>query len=213
MLHDLELYKEFYEQANRGKAQWQLIFSDDPAEIKKLEAILEMTQADAVNDFIETSCWKDDLPDMAGNKGTADERLHRLRFAYLLQHSRLVMYTDYHLLTPLEHKLFDLVWDMEKTCTDETLKKRAKFAMGDATRVADRAKRRWWKEMEDWRKREDVPFEAVIGATDAKTLEEFVDYFVAKDSPEIAEALRQGLAARKKKKAKGKRVKKLGRRT
>lgn len=207
MLHDIELYREYYEGSNRGDAQWQLIFADDPAERQALEEILKMTQAAAVDDFIETSCWKDDLPDLAGNKGTADERLHRLRFAYLLQHSRLRMYTDYALLTPLEHKLFDLVRDMEKTCTDETLKKRAKFATEEATRIADRAKRRWWKEMESWRNREDVPFAAVIDATDAETLEDFVDYYVAKDSPEIADAIRGGMAAKKKKTA-GKRRKK-----
>ena len=48
MLHDLELYKEFYEGPERATAQWQLIFSDDPAEIKSLGAILKMSQAQAV---------------------------------------------------------------------------------------------------------------------------------------------------------------------
>ena len=62
MLHDLELYKEYYEgHLNSGTAKWALIFSDDAAEIKALEGVLKMTQAEAVDDFIENSCWKDDL--------------------------------------------------------------------------------------------------------------------------------------------------------
>src|SRR5579863_7293778 len=182
MLHDLDLYKEYYERfPKRADAQWALIFSDDPAEIKKLEGILKMTQSGAVDDFIETSCWKDDLPELAGNKGTADERLHRLRFAYLLQHSKLTTFTEYRLLTPLEHDLVDLVQEMEQSCGIDKLKKRAQSVMKDADRVADRAKRRWWKEMEAQREKEDVPFAAVIDATAAETLEEFAS-IVEKDS-------------------------------
>jgi hypothetical protein len=208
MLHDLDLYKEYYERfPKRAQAQWALIFSDDPAERQALEEILKMTQAAAVDDFIETSCWKDDLPDLAGNKGTADERLHRLRFVYLLQHSKLTTLTEYRLLTPLEHDLVDLVEEMEKSCTIDKLKKRAQSVMKDADRVADRAKRRWWKEMEVQREKEDVPFAAVIDATAAETLEEFAS-IVEKDSPEIADAIKRDIAAKKKKKAAGKRRKK-----
>jgi len=208
MLHDLDLYKEYYERfPKRADAQWALIFSDDPAERQALEEILKMTQAAAVDDFIETSCWKDDLPDLAGNKGTADERLHRLRFAYLLQHSKLTTYTEHRLLTPLEHDLVDLVQEMEQSCGIDKLKKRAQSVMKDADRVADRAKRRWWKEMEVQREKEDVPFAAVIDATAAETLEEFAS-IVEKDSPEIADAMRRGTATKKKKKAAGKRRKK-----
>lgn len=61
MLHDLDLYKEYYEGSNSGTAKWALIFSDDAAEIKALEGVLKMTQAEAVDEFIEDSCWKDDL--------------------------------------------------------------------------------------------------------------------------------------------------------
>ena len=208
MLHDLDLYKEYYERfPKRGDAQWALIFSDDPAEIKKLEGIVKMTQAGAVDDFIETSCWKDDLPDLVGNKGTADERLHRLRFVYLLQHSKLTTLTEHRLLTPLEHDLVDLVEEMEQSCTIDKLKKRAQSVLKDADRVADRAKRRWWKELELQREKEDVPFAAVIDATAAETLEEFAS-IVEKDSPEIADSIRRGMATKKKKKGTGKRRRK-----
>jgi hypothetical protein len=205
MLHDLELYKEYYEGSNRADAQWQLIFSDDPAEIKSLEGIVKMSQAAAVDDFIETSCWKDDLTlrGFVGKKGTADDRLHGLRFAYLLQNSRLSMQTDYSLLTPLEHSFLMLVWKMEEICTDPALKKRAQFLLKDAARIADRARERWWKQLEAWREEEDVPFDAAIDATSAETLEEFVD-IVAKDSPKIASALRKDLAAQRKKKGRRK---------
>lgn len=209
MLHDLDLYKEYYERfPKRAAAQWALIFSDDPAEIKKLEDIVKMTQAAAVDEFIEDSCWKDELvlSKFVGKKGSADERLHQLRFAYLLQHSKLTTFTEYRLLTPLEHDLFDLVREMEQSCTIDKLKKRAQSVMKDAQRVADRAKRRWWKEMEVQREKEDVPFGAAIDATSAETLEEFVS-IVEKDTPEIADAIRRDMAAKKKKKASGKRRK------
>src|SRR5579863_3490620 len=153
MLHDLDLYREYYERApNRAGAQWGLIFSDDPAEIRKLEDILKMTQVAAVDEFIEDSCWKDamNLRDLVGKNGTADERLHALRFAYLLENSRLHTYTDYKLLTPLESSLFSLVRDMEKSCADANLKKRAEFVMKAAARIADRARERWWKQLKVW---------------------------------------------------------------
>ena len=209
MLHDLELYKEYYEGSNRADAQWQLIFSDDPGEIKSLEGIVKLSQAAAVDDFIETSCWKDDLTlrRFVGKKGTADERVHALRFAYLLTYSRLSTQTDYSLLTPLEHSFLMLVWKMAEICTDADLKKRAQFVLKDAARIADRARERWWKQLEVWREKEDVPFDAAIDATGAQNLDEFVD-IVAKDSPKIAAALRADMAAQRKKKAGRKRSKK-----
>jgi len=210
MLHDLDLYKEYYERfPKRADAQWALIFSDDPAEIKKLEGIVKMTQSGAVDDFIEDSCWKEEMSvsRFVGKKGSPDERMHALRFAYLLQHSKLTTFTEYRLLTPLEHDLVDLVQEMEQSCGIDKLKKRAQSVMKDADRVADRAKRRWWKEMEVQREKEDVPFAAVIDATAAETLEEFAS-IVEKDSPEIADSIRRGMATKKKKKAAGKRRKK-----
>lgn len=206
MLHDLDLYKEYYERSNRADARWQLIFSDDPAEIKSLEGIVKMSQTEAVDDFIEASCWKDHLvlKNLVGKKGSADERVHALRFAYLLQNSRLSVQTDYSLLTPLEHDFLMLVWEMEKTCPDAALKKRAQFVLKDAARIADRAKRRWWKELEGWREKEDVPFDAAIDATGAETLDEFVA-IVAKDSPEIGKAIWRNMVAQKKNKVRRKR--------
>ena len=210
MRHDLDLYKEYYEGSDRAHAHWYLVFSDDPAEIKTLEGILKMSQTEAVDDFIETSCWKEalSLTRFAGKKGTSDERLHALRFAYLLENAKLSMQTDYSLLTPLEHSFVQLVWKMEEICTDPVLKKRAQVELKDAARIADRARQRWWKQLERWREKEDVPFDAVIDATGAESLDEFIDNFVAKDSPAIAAGLRKDQEEQKNKKAKGKRGKK-----
>ena len=210
MLHDLDLYKEYYEGSNSGTAKWALIFSDDAAEIKALEGVLKMTQAEAVDDFIEDSCWKDDLTvrPVAGKKGSADDRLQRLRIAYLIQKARVPGYTQYNLLTPLEHDLFDLVTEMEKKCSDTALKKRAQFVRKSATTVADRAKQRWRKELEGLIEKQGLDMAVVTDATGAETLDEFVA-IVAKDSPEIAKALwRDMSAAHQKKKTTGKRRKK-----
>jgi hypothetical protein len=210
MLHDLDLYKEYYEGSNSGTAKWALIFSDGAAEIKALEGVLKMTQAEAVDDFIEDSCWKDDLTVrvVVGKKGSADDRLHRLRTAYLIQNARVPGYTQYNLLTPLEHGLFDLVRDMEKNCTNADLKHRAQLVMKMATRIADRAKQRWRKELEGLIEKEGIDMAVVTDATGAESLDDFIDNFVAKDRPEIAAGLRKDLAAQKKKKAKGKPTKK-----
>jgi hypothetical protein len=199
MLHDLDLYREYYEGSERGVAQWQLIFADDPAEIKTLEGVLKMTQADAVDGFIEDSFWKDDLilKDLVGKKRSADERRHWLRVAYLVQNSKVSMQTDYSLLTPLENNLFKLVWEMEKTCKDEALKKRAGFVLKDAARVADRAKERLWKETEGRIEKEGLDIGMAVDATGAETLEDFAD-IVAKRSPELGDALRRDIKSKKK---------------
>lgn len=68
---------------------WQLILTDNPAEIARLEAELEGTQAEAVNEMIEDSCWSDDLPKFVGGKGTAAERRSALRKAYLANRTSL----------------------------------------------------------------------------------------------------------------------------
>lgn len=209
MLHDLDLYREFYERLNRADAQWALIFSDDPTEKKSLEDILKMSQAAAVDDFIENSCWKDDLTvrPVVGKKGSADDRLQHLRVAYLIQNARVPGYTQYSLLTPLEHDLFDLVREMEKECSDADLKKRAQFVMKRAATVADLAKRRWRKELEGLIERQGLDMAVVTDATSAETLEQFAD-IVAKENPSLADALRQDMAADKKKKPRGKRSRK-----
>jgi hypothetical protein len=62
---------------------WQLIFADSAAEITRLEALAETTQSQAVDLFIEQSCYDRDLPALVGGKGTADERRAALRAAYL----------------------------------------------------------------------------------------------------------------------------------
>jgi hypothetical protein len=62
---------------------WQLIFADNAAEITQLEALAETKQSDAIDLFIEQSCYDRDLPAFVGGKGTADERRAALRAAYL----------------------------------------------------------------------------------------------------------------------------------
>jgi hypothetical protein len=62
---------------------WLLIFADDPADRGRLEAELEGTPAEAVDEMIEQSCWTQDVPDFVGGKGTAQQRLIGLRAAYL----------------------------------------------------------------------------------------------------------------------------------
>lgn len=66
---------------------WRLIMSDKPKEIKKLEKKLDGTQGEAVDNFIEESCWRDEVPQFTGNKGTPRERLTALRAAYQKQES------------------------------------------------------------------------------------------------------------------------------
>src|SRR4051794_11011827 len=53
---------------------WLLVFTDDPEERAELEEALEVTQAAAVDHFIEESCWRVDLPNFTGGRGTPDER-------------------------------------------------------------------------------------------------------------------------------------------
>jgi len=64
---------------------WQLIFADDPAEIARLEALLEGTQTEAVDEFIEQSYWSEDVPQFVGGMGTPAERREALRAAYRAQ--------------------------------------------------------------------------------------------------------------------------------
>ena len=67
---------------------WQLIFADDPAEIARLEALLGGTQTEAVDEFIEQSCWGEDVPRFVGGKGTPAERREALRAAYRAQNAK-----------------------------------------------------------------------------------------------------------------------------
>jgi len=65
-----------------GQTAWRLILADDPAEIAEIEAAYGRTQAEAVEDFIEASCWSDAVPELVGGKGTPRERLDALRAVY-----------------------------------------------------------------------------------------------------------------------------------
>jgi hypothetical protein len=64
---------------DRAGFMWELILSDDAATIARLETDLGLTQAQAVDEFIETSCWGDDLPHLTGKRGTPERRLEALR--------------------------------------------------------------------------------------------------------------------------------------
>jgi hypothetical protein len=56
-----------------------LVKADDPAEIRRLETMLECTQEEAVNHFIEETCWRLDMPEFCDGRGTPEERLAALR--------------------------------------------------------------------------------------------------------------------------------------
>jgi hypothetical protein len=87
---------------------WELILSDDPTVIGSLEALLEGTQQQAVDHYIERSCWGEDLPRFVGHKGTAAERRTALRAAYAA--SLPQPEPDFSRLTPLENQLFDALF-------------------------------------------------------------------------------------------------------
>ncbi len=56
-----------------------LIAATNPEYVAKLEAEAEITQAEAVDYFIEETCWGNDLPDYVGGRGTPAERLKAFR--------------------------------------------------------------------------------------------------------------------------------------
>jgi len=62
---------------------WRLIFTDNPADIARLQTELDGTQAEAVDFMIEETCWSEDVPQFVGGKGTAPERRKALRTAYV----------------------------------------------------------------------------------------------------------------------------------
>jgi hypothetical protein len=62
-----------------------LVFADHPADIAALEASCKMTQAQQVDEFIEETCWGDDLePEQIT---TPEDRKTNLRIAMLLGHA------------------------------------------------------------------------------------------------------------------------------
>jgi hypothetical protein len=56
-----------------------LVVADDRYEIRRLDNMLQCTQDEAVNHFVEDSCWADDMPEFSGGKGTPRERRSALR--------------------------------------------------------------------------------------------------------------------------------------
>jgi hypothetical protein len=86
---DYESYADFYwGLPYRADAQWALILTDEPATIKTLTGILKMSQTEAVDDFLEESCWSNSVPELVGHKGTAVQRLAALRGTYQLGNHR-----------------------------------------------------------------------------------------------------------------------------
>ena len=71
-----------------GQTAWRLIRCDDPAEIAEIEADYGMTQAEAVDDFIEESCWTSAVREFVGGKGTPRDWLIALRSAYARENPR-----------------------------------------------------------------------------------------------------------------------------
>src|ERR1700736_4700340 len=83
---------------------WKLILSDDEAEISRLEQELGTTRNAVFYDFLETSCWSEDVPHLTGGKGSPVERLSALRQAYTAQNQQAPK-TEFNRLTPLEYQL------------------------------------------------------------------------------------------------------------
>jgi hypothetical protein len=71
--------------ATPGDTAWQLILTEDPKKIAKLEDEYGLTQQETVDKLIEKSCWSEDVAEYVGGKGTARERLTALRAAYFRQ--------------------------------------------------------------------------------------------------------------------------------
>lgn len=64
----------------------KLVCADDPAKISRLEALLGCTQEEAVDHFVEVSCWGYDLPGFRGSRGTPQERRAAVRAAWRAEH-------------------------------------------------------------------------------------------------------------------------------
>jgi hypothetical protein len=68
-------------------ARWCLVLAEDPADIAILEAITCMSQAEAVDSFIEESCWSEELPEFVGGKRSPGDRRAALITAYNRQNA------------------------------------------------------------------------------------------------------------------------------
>ncbi len=94
--------------AHYADRMWELILSDDTETIAQLEILLEGTQDEAVDEYIERSCWSNDLPRFVGNKGSRRERRDALRAAYIAQRPKPE--PDFSRLTPLEFRLYNALF-------------------------------------------------------------------------------------------------------
>jgi hypothetical protein len=73
------------EMRERVRDDFLLIFADDPADITALEADCKMTQAQQIDEFVEETCWSDELtPEQIT---TPHDRKINLRAAMLAGHS------------------------------------------------------------------------------------------------------------------------------
>jgi len=57
------------------------VMTDDPVKKAEFQKQFGVDQTQAVDEFIERTCWAEDLPHLVGNRGTAPERLQALREA------------------------------------------------------------------------------------------------------------------------------------
>lgn len=87
---------------------WDLILSDDRETIARLEGLLGGRQDEAVDQYIEHSCWSGDLPQFVGNKGTRRERRDALCAAY--RAALPPPEPDFSRLTPLEFQLYNALF-------------------------------------------------------------------------------------------------------
>jgi hypothetical protein len=79
MLHELDLYKGYYEGSNRNDARRALILSHDPATIKQLKKLLQMTQPRWSSISSRLTAGRTRFRGLVGKKRTPNERLRTLR--------------------------------------------------------------------------------------------------------------------------------------
>lgn len=79
MLHELDLYKGYYEGSNRNDARRALILSHDPAKIKQLKKLLQMTQPRWSSISSRLTAGTTRFRGLVGKKRTPNERLRTLR--------------------------------------------------------------------------------------------------------------------------------------
>ena len=64
---------------------WLLILCDDPDQLPALETAAGMSQAEAVDSYLEESCWSQDVPQFVGRRGSPEQRRAALAAAYRLE--------------------------------------------------------------------------------------------------------------------------------